>query len=83
MRTSKMTIALGVLAFSLVLASCFGSKASSSAGRGGMQSKCGTALRVAADGIEVLLARGTRENVLTDLVFKRKDVPHTRFAPRK
>ena len=55
----------------------------SSAGRGGMQSKCGTALRVAADGIEVLLARGTRENVLTDLVFKRQDVPHTRFAPRK
>jgi len=55
----------------------------SSAGRGGMQSKCATALNLAAEGIEVFLARGTRENVLTDLVFSRRSVPCTRFAPRK
>ena len=55
----------------------------SSAGRGGMQSKCGTAIKVAEAGIDVFLARGTREHVLTDLVFGRRDVPHTRFAPKK
>ena len=54
----------------------------SSAGRGGMQSKCSTALKVAEAGIDVYLARGTRKNVLTDLVFKRGDVPHTHFVPK-
>lgn len=55
----------------------------SSAGRGGMQSKCHTAQTVAEAGIEVFLARGTREHVLTDLVFKRGNVPHTHFSPKK
>lgn len=53
----------------------------SQAGRGGMQSKCATAQAVAASGIKVLLARGTRENVLTDLVFHPECVPHTAFLP--
>lgn len=51
----------------------------SGVGRGGMQSKCKTAIEVAASGIDVLLARGTRENVLVDLVERSHEVPHTRF----
>lgn len=51
----------------------------SGAGRGGMQSKCSTALTVAKHGIHVMLARGTREHVLTDLIFHPDQVPHTCF----
>ena len=51
----------------------------SGVGRGGMQSKCKTAIEVAASGIDVLLARGTRENVLVDLVDGAEEVPHTHF----
>jgi glutamate 5-kinase len=51
----------------------------SGVGRGGMQSKCKTAIDVAASGIDVLLARGTRENVLVDLLDKAMEVPHTHF----
>lgn len=51
----------------------------SSAGRGGMQSKCSTAMQVAASGIDVFLARGTRENILVDLVSHPETVPHTHF----
>ena len=55
----------------------------SGAGRGGMQSKCKTAMEVAASGIDVLLARGNRENVLVDLVSNALAVPHTHFVPGK
>lgn len=55
----------------------------SGAGRGGMQSKCATAQGVAAHGIRVLLARGTRENVLTQLVFHPESIPHTQFLPHR
>jgi glutamate 5-kinase len=51
----------------------------SGSGRGGMQSKCKTAIEVAASGIDVLLARGTRENILVDLVDNAPAVPHTHF----
>lgn len=49
-------------------------------GRGGMQSKCTTAMTVASSGIDVYLARGTRENVLTDLLLSDARVPHTHFV---
>ena len=55
----------------------------SGAGRGGMQSKCKTAMEVAASGIDVLLARGNRENVLVDLISNALAVPHTHFVPGK
>ena len=51
----------------------------SGAGRGGMQSKCKTALEVAASGIDVLLACGTRENILVQLANHPEQVPHTLF----
>ena len=52
----------------------------SSAGRGGMQSKCHTALEIAACGIDVLIANGKRENILIDLFGRDADVPHTEFT---
>jgi len=51
-------------------------------GRGGMQSKCTTALEVASSGIDVYIARGTRENVLTDLILSEARIPHTHFVRR-
>ena len=51
-------------------------------GRGGMMTKCGVARKVADEGIEVIIANGRRENVLTDLVLHPGSVVHTRFAPR-
>lgn len=50
----------------------------SSAGRGGMGSKCRVARRVASEGIEVTVANGRRENILVDLMAG-ADVPHTVF----
>lgn len=52
----------------------------SGAGRGGMVSKCKTALEISASGIPVIIACGKRENVLTDLVNAPQSVPHTEFA---
>lgn len=54
------------------------SSAHSSAGRGGMGSKCRVARRVASEGIEVIVANGTRQNILLDLAAG-ADVPHTVF----
>ncbi len=52
----------------------------SGAGRGGMQSKCHTAQIVAAAGIDVFLARGTRDNVLVQLLSAPSTVLHTHFV---
>lgn len=52
-------------------------------GRGGMLTKFRIAKKVANDGIGVHVANGTRENVLIDLLDKRKDLPHTFFIPSK
>lgn len=49
-------------------------------GRGGMITKCGIARRVAAEGIEVIIARGTRPNVLMDLYANPGSIPCTRFV---
>ena len=50
----------------------------SSHGRGGMTSKCRIARLVASDGIEVVIANGKRDGVLTALCSG-ADIPHTVF----
>lgn len=50
-------------------------------GRGGMHTKFRIAKKVAADGIAVHVANGTRENVLIDLLDTSKDLAHTYFVP--
>lgn len=52
----------------------------SSFGRGGMASKCNTAMQVSSKGIPVAIACGRRDNVLVDLVFSPETVPHTLFT---
>lgn len=53
----------------------------SSAGRGGMQSKCSTALEVASNGIHVYIANGKRDHILTDVLLAPEQVPFTHFLP--
>ena len=52
----------------------------SSFGRGGMTSKCNTALSVAHAGIHVYIANGTRENILQRVLNGDKDTPYTEFV---
>lgn len=52
----------------------------SSFGRGGMGTKFRIARKVAAEGISVIIANGKRENILTDILLHRSDVPHTEFV---
>ena len=54
----------------------------SPAGRGGMASKCKTALSVSSKGIRVIIANGRRNDVLTDLVTSPDTVPHTEFIAK-
>ena len=58
--------------------------ARSSRGRGGMTTKSRISSRAAAEGIEVIIANGRRDNILTDLILTDRDVVCTRFeaAPR-
>lgn len=49
-------------------------------GRGGMITKYKIARKVADEGIPVIIANGTKSNILEDLVFG-KQVPCTRFLP--
>ena len=51
----------------------------SSFGRGGMESKYHTASSVAKEGINVIIANGTRDNILVDLITAPKTVLHTEF----
>lgn len=53
----------------------------SSHGRGGMLTKCNIASKVASEGISVIIANGNRPNVLTDLIVRPQEVPHTLFKP--
>ncbi len=54
----------------------------SSAGRGGMESKCHIALAAARAGIHVYIANGKREHVLTDLLLSpTPSLPFTHFLP--
>ena len=48
-------------------------------GRGGMHSKYHTASNVQAAGIHVIIANGTRDNILIDLIEKPESTPHTEF----
>ena len=47
-------------------------------GRGGMFTKCSIARKIASQGIDVFIANGTRDSIISDIV-KRKTVPNTHF----
>lgn len=47
-------------------------------GKGGMSSKYSIARKIASHGIDVFIANGTRDSIITDIV-NRKDVPYTHF----
>jgi glutamate 5-kinase len=53
----------------------------SSAGRGGMLSKCNVATGLASKGIRVIIANGRRENVLTDVLTNPEATVFTEFVP--
>ncbi len=53
----------------------------SSFGRGGMLTKTNIARKVAAEGIEVIIANGKRDNILTSLLSEGSDTLCTRFLP--
>lgn len=53
----------------------------SSFGRGGMITKTNIARKVAKEGITVIIANGTRENILPNLLKDGSDVVCTTFAP--
>lgn len=58
------------------------STAKSGLGRGGMVSKCGIARQTAAQGVEVIIANGKREGILSDLVLnEHSGTVCTRFLP--
>jgi len=59
------------------------SKVKSGFGRGGMSTKCSIARKTASHGVDVFIANGTRDSIITDIV-KLKEVPYTHFiASRK
>lgn len=51
-------------------------------GRGGMESKCTIACQTARQGVSVVIARGDRPGILTDLINNPGGVPHTIFRTR-
>ena len=52
--------------------------AKSGFGRGGMFTKCSIARKISAQGIDVFIANGMRDSIISDIV-RRKDVPYTHF----
>lgn len=56
-------------------------KAKSGFGRGGMITKCSIAQKIAAQGIDVFIANGRRNSIITDIV-KNKEVPYTHFVAK-
>ena len=50
-------------------------------GRGGMLTKCSIARKVAGEGITVIIANGTRDNILPELLKDHSHVVCTRFRP--
>ncbi len=50
-------------------------------GRGGMLTKTSIARKIADEGIEVIIANGTRENILSAVINNDKNTPCTRFVP--
>lgn len=57
------------------------SESRSSAGRGGMKSKCHVACEAASKGIRVIIANGRREGILVDVLTDPESVVHTEFTP--
>ncbi len=51
-------------------------------GRGGMLTKYSTARKIASEGIDVFIANGSRDSVVTD-ILKGRNVPYTRFEGSK
>ena len=47
-------------------------------GRGGMLTKCSIARKIASQGVDVFIANGTRDSIISDIV-RRKEVPYTHF----
>ncbi|NLA49276.1 MAG: glutamate 5-kinase, partial [Bacteroidales bacterium] len=62
----------------------FISMSKSGFGRGGMHTKYSIAKKIASEGIDVYIANGTHDSIITDII-RQKDVPCTRFiaADRK
>ena len=50
-------------------------------GRGGMLTKCSIAQKVADEGISVIIANGTRDNILTEVLKNGGDILCTHFLP--
>jgi glutamate 5-kinase len=48
-------------------------------GRGGMVTKCSIARKIASQGVDVFIANGMRDSIVTDIV-RRKNVPYTHFV---
>jgi glutamate 5-kinase len=57
----------------------FITKGKSGFGRGGMLTKYSTARKIASEGIDVFIANGSRDFIVTD-ILKGRDVPYTHFA---
>ena len=57
------------------------SEKKSSAGRGGMVSKCQVASRLAGQGIRVIITNGNREGILPAVLNNPAETPHTEFVP--
>jgi glutamate 5-kinase len=47
-------------------------------GRGGMLTKCSIARKIASQGVDVFIANGTRDTIISDII-RRKNVPYTHF----
>jgi len=60
------------------------SQSKSGFGKGGMLTKCSIAREISSEGIDVYIANGMRDSVITDII-REKDVPCSRFtaSPRK
>ncbi len=50
-------------------------------GRGGMESKCHTAMKMAEEGIRVFIANGQIDDILINLIKHPSDTLHTEFIP--
>ncbi len=57
----------------------FISSSKSGFGRGGMFTKYSTARKISSEGIDVFIANGTRDSIVTDII-RGKDVPYTHFV---
>ena len=58
------------------------SEKKSSAGRGGMSSKCNVAMKLASEGTRVIIANGRRENILVDVLTNPEKTVHTEFVSK-